>query len=281
MSVPNYRTYKQATATPSQRALFNMAGVTAGTAYGQAYSVWTVASSNLGLIPSTSVAVDYTTNGALSINPTNSSPGQFVSLANITCTNPIAFTLIDRLVHQGGLSAAVSISAQTTNLPTAAITRTTGSYAGIFAAIEIYSAAGATAALVSGSYTNQDGLAGRTFVATNLGASTFNNANRFIMLPLQAGDTGVKSVQSIVLSTSTGAAGNIGVTLFRPLATYIYNTFGSQPMVYDPLLTNCGQMPYIANNACLSLIIHNGYISVASGLSFTVDTVDDPGTLSN
>jgi hypothetical protein len=49
--------------------------------------------------------------------------------------------------------------------------------------------------------------------------------NKFQIMPLQAGDRGVKSVESLTLSASTGTAGNFGLTLFRPIMTF--------PGVYD------------------------------------------------
>ncbi len=69
------------------------------------------------------------------------------------------------------------------------------------------SAIGATAHNVTVSYTNQAGTSGRTTVST--AGITSMPANRMYQLPLQSGDTGVQSIQSLTLSASSGTAGNL------------------------------------------------------------------------
>jgi hypothetical protein len=108
-------------------------------------------------------------------------------------------------------------STQTTNLPTAALTRYT-SGAGVFAAIEISSSGiGSTQTTGTISYTNQAGTAGQTGRFGTIGSTT----HRFYFCTLDSGDTGVRSVESVTLVTSTGTAGNFGVTLYRPLAFFV------------------------------------------------------------
>lgn len=125
--------------------------------------------------------------------------------------------LYDRLSHQAGLSGTTT-GAQTTNLPTAALTRYTDGV-GVMACIQCYASVGNTEVNLTCSYTNQAGTAGRTSVAMEFSSSSGAGSIDDIQpLALQQGDTGVRSVESVTLSASTLTAGNFGVTLIRPLA---------------------------------------------------------------
>lgn len=161
-----------------------------------------------------------------------------------------SFTTViaDILSHQGGLSGTVA-TAQTTNLPTAALTRYTDG-AGVMMGLTIYTQIGTTATTVTASYTNQDGTAGQVSPAVFIGSTSFRNAGQLILLPLAAGDTGVRSVESVTLAATTGTAGNFGVTLFKPLAMICTDIAGpmSQDMVGGGLL---GGLPEVLDNACL------------------------------
>lgn len=68
-------------------------------------------------------------------------------------------------------------------------------------------------------YTNQDGTAGRS--TQTWGGLTAANLTigRMYPLPLQAGDTGVQSIQSVVVTNGVTAmtAGNFNVVIMRPL----------------------------------------------------------------
>lgn len=159
--------------------------------------------------------------------------------------------IADRLSHQGGLSGTVT-GAQTTNLPTAALTRYT-SGVGVMAALEIYIAVGATLVNPIVSYTNQAGTAGQTSQVFNFGGTTRNEISRFITIPLAAGDTGVRSVESVTLGVSTLTAGNFGVTLFKPLCMLPLVPYGTE-FTGDPFLSMGGQAEEVLDDACLFFI---------------------------
>jgi hypothetical protein len=74
-------------------------------------------------------------------------------------------------------------------------------------------AIGGTAHNVTVSYTNQAGVAGRTTVSTAGIASM--PAARMYQLPLQNGDTGVQSIQSMTLSAASGTAGNVWLMILE------------------------------------------------------------------
>ncbi len=109
---------------------------------------------------------------------------------------------------------------------------------------------GTTATTVTTSYTNQAGTAGQASQATVFGGTAFREVNRAIILPLAQGDTGVRAVASVTVLATTGTAGNFGVTLYKPLMIFpiqAANVFSA----FDPLLSMCGNMPEIIDDAAL------------------------------
>lgn len=123
--------------------------------------------------------------------------------------------LYDLLFAASGFSGA-SASAQTITSPAALPTRnSTGSGAELW--IGCSSAIGATAHNVTVQYTNQANTSGRNSVSTAGIASM--PANRLYQVPLQSGDTGIKSVQGLTLSVSSGTAGNLWVLVMNRIAS--------------------------------------------------------------
>ena len=204
--------------------------------------------------PTTSIALDK--DSAQSIGPIpDISTGRLTFLGarmNTSAVGAGGAILLDLLNVSGGLSGIVT-TAQTTNLPTAALTRYT-SGGGVMAGIVIYSLLGGTATTFTISYTNQAGVSGRTSTATAIGSSTQREVGILIPIPLQAGDTGVQSVESVTLVASTGSAGNFGVCLFKPLAMIsLESATGAMPL--DAVSTGCiiGSLCEIHPDACLSI----------------------------
>jgi hypothetical protein len=171
-----------------------------------------------GTPPTTAATCNSSTAGALRY-PAPAS-GKTWYLANFTGlrwpnTHDGPLYLMDRLSHVSGLSGTVA-TAQTVGctLPTRVIDKTT-----VQIWIEVYTALGATARALTVSYTNENGVAGRT--GTLLGGVPANLPASQMLGPLemQAGDMGVTSVDTLTLAGSTGTAGNFGVTLVRQIAS--------------------------------------------------------------
>jgi hypothetical protein len=212
--------------------------------------------------PSTAVVCNAATPGALDTALTDTLT-QWLAQMELRSSNNNGGVLIlcDRLSHQGGLSGTVT-TAQTTNLPTAALTRyTTG--AGVMAGLEIYAAVGSTSTTVTMSYTNQSGASGQTSQTVAIGATGQNAAFRFLPMTLASGDSGVQAVASVTLTGTTGTAGNFGVTLYKPLALFpidagqaASNALGG-PNFWDALYNGCGNLPEIVSNACLFWLWHS------------------------
>ena len=158
--------------------------------------------------------------------------------------------LMDRLSHQGELSGTTS-TAQTTNLPTTALTRYT-SGVGVWAGLEVYTTIGTgctTACTVA--YTDQGGNSA-TSPGFQVGVTGYCLARRVIPIPLAQGNTGFRSVESVTLGSSSGTAGAFGVTLFKPIAMFPCGTAYSS-IDFDALVS-LGVFPEVLNDACLSWI---------------------------
>ena len=169
--------------------------------------------------------------------------------------------LVDRLAHQGGLDAT-NTSPQSTNLPTAALTRYTDGV-GVMAALEVYTQVGNTATTWTISYTNTASTSGRTgrggLTRMRLGGANADGEGVFLPAALEAGDTGVKSVESVTLASSTTSAGNFGVTLFKPLMAIPVRAFQTQ--YANGLFSLGGQIPRVLDDACLQWILISDFTS--------------------
>lgn len=227
-----------------------------------------------GSTPGASAACDAsTTGGLIKLNNLALDSGKTYWLSRSWFCNPSSSAtsrrcmLVDRLVHQGGLSGTVT-SEQTTNLPTAALTRYTDG-AGVHIGLQIYTALGSTSVTVTARYTNQAGTGSRVTPAISLPSSP--PAAAFFPLPLQEGDTGVRSVEGVTLSASTLTAGNFGVTLYKPLGilapeagpTSTQVSSNSQNVMNEREHLLGGICTSIDPNSCLDLLVQAGSSSAA------------------
>lgn len=222
----------------------------------------TVVAANGGVAPTTAAAVNAGTVGAFFPDMLDSTT---IYLSELSCTfGPSAFDgshengngflmVVDRLSHQGGLAANSALT-QTTNLPTAALTRYTNGV-GVRAFLTGYASTGvgSSAASAITSYTNQAGTGGQVSPSVFFGGSGWGTQDVTVMLPLASGDTGVKSVESVKLDVSTGSANTFGVTLAYPLAMLnIGVKYGN--LVADGLFD--GMLTEVQSNACICAYFH-------------------------
>lgn len=125
--------------------------------------------------------------------------------------------LCDRLWHNSGIDVT-NTGAQTINSVAWPARDTNGSTNGaeVFVGLEVSTVCGAATPTITASYTNSAGTAGRT--STTLVATTSSApVGSFFPLGLQAGDVGVRSVQTITLSASW-LSGVVHLVAFRILA---------------------------------------------------------------
>lgn len=158
--------------------------------------------------------------------------------------------LVDRLWHNGGYTIT-SITAQNSTTPTWPARDTSGTTNGdgVLIGLEISVTAGAGTPTLTISYTNQAGVSGRT--GTNLFATgTTPVAGSFWIFSLQAGDTGVRSVESLTLS-ATWSSGTMNLVAFRLVAS-LELTAANTPNAIDALTAG---MPRIYDGSVLQLIM--------------------------
>jgi hypothetical protein len=206
-------------------------------------------------IPTTSVALDKTSDKSIGPIP-GATSGKLQILGGRFNTNGLAgvsLVAIDLLNVSGGLNGTVTTE-QTTNLPTAALTRYTGGD-GVFIGIVIYAAVGTTATTISVRYTNQAGTPNRVSTVTGFGGTGFRDFGRLIQIPLKADDTGVRSVEGVTLTATTGTAGNFGVCLFKPLMGFsLESTTGTMPLDAVSSGGMIGSMVEFDDDACLNFL---------------------------
>jgi hypothetical protein len=216
-----------------------------------------------GAVPTTAAVPTRATTGSLfQANPGGGRQKWITGIAG-TCATYGTLVLYDRLLHNGGLSGTV-ITAQTVG---GTLTRyTNGDGNQIW--LEIYTQIGNTQTTVTASYTNQAGVAGRTTTARLIGGASYREAQRVLQLPLQAGDTGVQSVESVTLAATTGTAGDFGVVIAHPLITAAFDEVGVGAL-RDTISAVPGPVE-IVTDACLSMFwqaaVSSGSINLFASL---------------
>lgn len=123
------------------------------------------------------------------------------------------------------------------------------------------------------SYTNQDGVAGRVSPAVTMSAQFVNGtilhsgqagatfANNGPFLPLQIGDSGVRSVESVTIG-GVGDVGLFALVLVKPLSTVSLR--GIDAATEIDFLTDMASIPEIEDDAYLNfLALPNGTLSGA------------------
>lgn len=136
-------------------------------------------------------------------------------------------------------------------------------------------APGANAQTFTMAYTNQADASGRAPGATvaNTASAIVSHlhhsgvaANNFgPFLPLAAGDTGIKSVQSVTLSAASASAGELNLFLCRPIATIPVTT--AFVAAERDFFNQLPSLPRIYDGACLGFLVFSGGV-IAAGNGF-------------
>lgn len=131
-------------------------------------------------------------------------------------TQPGVLIVADRLWHNGGftITSAIAQAVNSAAFPARDVAGSTNGD-GVLLGLEVSGAAGAAAPTITVGYTNQGGTAGKTGV-NSFATAASPTAGAFYPIGLQAGDTGVRSVQSLTLSASW-VSGTINLVAYRPL----------------------------------------------------------------
>jgi hypothetical protein len=162
--------------------------------------------------------------------------------------------LLDRLWHNGGYTITINTAQAITSptwpsrCPTSGTDDTaTTTGIGVMLAVEVSAAVGAGTPTITIAYTNSAGTASRS--ATNIIATSASAAAGVTyFIGLQAGDVGVRSVQSLTLS-ATWTSGTINLVAFRLIsalelpsanvANAVDLVTGAMPRIYN------GAVPYL------------------------------------
>lgn len=213
------------------------------------YTLWTSAGMpGAGSAPASTPGTVYT-QAAGSIYFPNRSPAQthlltFGAVANTACT----LLLYDRLVGVGGIALSPA-AAKTVN--TQALPRYSGTNAaGVQAWLEVTTATASSGTVALSSYTNESGVAGRAGAAVGWPFAASNAGTMLGPMPLQAGDTGVRSVETVTTATST--AGVINVVLIRPL---VYLPLTANNWQEKDMVLQIASMPQLYDGASLGVAI--------------------------
>ncbi len=163
-----------------------------------------------GSTPSTAAVVTSSTTGTIPVaDPAGSHTLYLARVSAFMGVNGGVAILYDRLIHQGGLSGT-SVASQSVSTPALPSGRCDSNGIGVEAFVECYTQLGATPQTLTVTYTNQAGTSGQT---TTVSIPANFRQGGLLPIPLSAGDTGFKSIESVQLGGSTGTAGNFGITM--------------------------------------------------------------------
>lgn len=204
-------------------------------------------SSGLGGTGGTGTNPTRASNGALKQANPGGSRQKWLLGMEVVASQVGAVLLYDRLMQVGGLSGTSTSSQTITSGTTSRYTSGDGNQ--LF--VEIYIAVGATPTTITAVYTNQAGTGSKTTTAVVFGGAGNAEVGRMIQLPLAAGDTGVRSVQSVTVLASTGTTGDFGITIAHPL---LFDAVGQAGAGFPrDTITGLPSVPEIVTDAALAL----------------------------
>lgn len=198
-------------------------------------------------------------------------------MAFSTVTTPISGKLLDYLGFYGFVDESVTDEQFMDN--TVGLTRYANGKGVMLMPVVVAGHTGGQPFTVK--YVNQDGVPDRITQTAVMGTQVTNGTilhsqqagtayvNNGPFLTLQAGDTGVRSVQSVTIG-GVGDVGLFALVLVKPLATF--SLFGNDSATEVDYLVDTPTIPEIQNDAYLNLIVMpNGQIA-GSTLLGTIET---------
>lgn len=202
-------------------------------------------------------------NGCIQVG-TPASGSWYLRDANISGTVAGQFNLFDVLWVNSGL-VVTTTTAQNITQPALPARDNNGSTdgLGIYAGILVTTATtnGSAITNMTLSYTNSDNVSGRTATISSFPATAV--VGTFVPFQLQAGDKGVRSIQSITLGTSL-VTGAISLLCFNPMLTT------------STILANTGSLAYPKK---LDLKLYNGHCLLPFWLSTGTTAVTINGNI--
>jgi hypothetical protein len=241
-------------ALPGQRLFFQKTGSVATTALLHT-SMWGAAGNPVA----GTLAIGNTTNGVIPTSATtgavpfvNAPAGKKTYLARLNAFNVSqifsSFLFYDRLWHAGSFSL---VTLQTFTLSAQpALTRPDANGEDVEIWLEINTAPGAVATTVEVTYTNSTGATGHT-TGASIPLTSFLTG-RAVQMPLQAGDTGVRKVESVIIGGTANTQGDVNVVLLRKITEVSPLPAQMFPTLLDALSLG---LPEVQPNACIAVIV--------------------------
>ena len=214
--------------------------------------------------PLTAAQVKQSTDGGLfhggNVTPANKYLRELMAFCVTATALPMPMILCDYLLYYPTIDDSITDPQVMTNGVT--LPRYTDG-AGV-QMIAVSTAARTGGQSFSVSYTNQDGTSGRTsatvlenavsvtgsIVTSAQTSTTANNNATGVFIPLQSGDTGVRSIQSVTMNGSD--VGLFTIILVKPLASFSIR--GIDAVVEVDYFKDFGMTPIIQDDAYLNLI---------------------------
>lgn len=248
-----------ALATNSSRLVIDKASL-ANAAAGQLFSLWRATGQpGQGAIPTAAAVPTNALTGALQFDQQTAPVTSYLAwLSLVSGNNAMGWEIHDRIAHQAGLVLNVT-TAQSTNLPIDLQTLAppaarlgAANYSDLQWFLDVYADGGATAANLTVPVTYDDGSTGNLNVIPVGG--TLRAGRRIALTPfIPAAQQGrfIRAINTgVILSASTGTAGNFGFTCTRQ-RTGARTLLANLPEDYDWARLGASEIP---NGSCLEIV---------------------------
>lgn len=182
----------------------------------------------------------------------------YLAYASVTASNNLTnLEFRDRLVHNGGLLLNITTSQAITGLDLNTLNVGTqrlgeANYSDLEWFLEVYLDGGATASNATINVTYNDGTTGNLNVLAVGG--TIRAGNMFqltTLIPTAKQGFFIRAINSVILSASTGTAGNFGFTATRNITSIDVNLSNKTEVRSWAQLG----LPYIANDSCVFMTV--------------------------
>lgn len=215
-----------------------------------------------GPVPTAGTGQIPTRNDTYTLEFTNPTEGrkQYLARVNLSCSTSGSLIIYDRLWVNSGLVGNIITSQAVNSL---ALTRSVDGI-GVEIFLEVYTAMGATGSTFTVTYTDGDNISRTGTYIQPANALTVGQMCPFILT-----GRGVKSIQSVILSISTGTAGNFGLTLLRRIVDIPFNT-PNIPVNLDSFALGLPELP---DNSALCMMA-NCTTTNTGNLIGTIDLIE-------
>jgi hypothetical protein len=217
--------------------------------------------------PLTTRVMSYSSDGGihhgLGVSPSKRILRKISAMTNTATVAPAPMILLDYLMYYPFVEETVDGPQTMTNSST--LTRYTNGLGVMIMPVIVAPGSGLTGVTFTCSYTNSSGVPGRTTQQVELGTQIVNGTVAITssatagcngpFVPLQRGDVGVRSIESVTFN-GVADVGLITLVLVKPVAQLSIREVTS-PVEVD-YLVNFANLPEIKDDAYLNLIVHPG-----------------------